>query len=74
MEKKLYMTDEGFVVKNGELIAFHGDWKDLVDESLEYRLPVAVPIIKKEALKGLREYIRKNRSSRGCRENRPVLF
>ena len=58
MKKELYMTEEGFVVKNGELIAFHGDWKDLVDENLEYRLSVAVPTIKKGALKGLREYIR----------------
>ena len=74
MEKKLYMTEEGFVVKNGELIAFHGDWKELVDESLEYRLPVAVPTVKKEALKGLREYIRKIVIPEGVEKIGPSCF
>lgn len=74
MKKELYMTEEGFVVKNGELTAFYGDWEDLVDESLEYRLSVAVPTIKKEAMKGLREYIRKIVIPEGVEKIGPSCF
>lgn len=75
MEKKLYMTDEGFVVKNGELIAFHGDWKELVDDdSLEYEIPVGASVIKKDAIKGLREYIRKIVVPEGVEKIGPSCF